>query len=414
MSRPNRRISRQIFLGGLASTTVFVGAPAILRAEDAVKIGFLGPLSGALAFVGQTNQNCLSLAVDEVNAAGGVGGRKLVIVAEDSQMSTRTTLEKARKLFDSDGVEMITGAVLPSEREAMLAVATSAKKLVFYPNFDEGRCHPSLVTTGLSVGQSVRPVVAWLASNVGRSIYILVSDIGTNRDVLVPTIKEMIEAKGGRVAGVQFFPFGTRDFGPALQQVKEAEADMVWHGIADDPVTFIKQYKSFEMKPQLATNLAHELIAVATEGAATGALSAESYFMSIDNASNQKMLDAYHQRYAASIGRVVRGKTVVLPMGERTYVTLKVWAEAARIAGNLEVDKIARLYHSWKSRHRAARCASTPPVTSSARRFWAAFSLTMELKRSRGSGDLPRNVSPEALHGIAGGCGGRRLGVDGG
>jgi ABC-type branched-subunit amino acid transport system substrate-binding protein len=255
-------------------------------------------------------------------------------------MSTRTTLEKARKLFSSDGVEMITGAVLPSEREAMLSVATATKKLVFYPNFDEGRCHPSLLTTGLSVGQSVQPVVAWLASNIGKSIYILASDIGTNRDVLVPSIKQTIESKGGKVAGVQFFPFGTRDFGPALQQVKAAGVDMVWHGIGDDPVTFVKQYKSFDMKPQLATNLAHESIAVATEGAATGALSAESYFMSIENPTNRKVLEAYNQRYAASVGRLVRGKTVVLPMGERTYVALKVWAGAVGLADSLDVEKI--------------------------------------------------------------------------
>jgi branched-chain amino acid transport system substrate-binding protein len=94
------------------------------------------------------------------------------------------------------------------------------------------------------------------------------------------------------------------------------------------------------MKPQLVTNLVHESIAAATEGAATGALSVESYFMSIDNSANRKLLDAYTARYSASIGRAVRGKTVVLPMGERTYVSLKIWAEAVRLAGSLDADKI--------------------------------------------------------------------------
>jgi ABC-type branched-subunit amino acid transport system substrate-binding protein len=340
VSDAKHMMGRRIVLRGLASSAALISAPAILRAEDTIKVGFLGPLSGALAFVGQTNQNCLALAVDEANAAGGLNGRKLEIVAEDSQMSTRTTLEKARKLFGSDGVAMITGAVLPSEREAMLSVATSAKKLVFYPNFDEGRCHPSLVTTGLAVNQSIPPTVDWLTANVGKSIYVLASDLGTNRDVLIPAIKSAIEAKGGRVAGVQLFPFGTRDFGPALQQVKEASVDMVWHAIGDDPVTFVKQYRSFDMKPQLVTNLVHESIAAATEGAATGALSVESYFMSIDNSANRKLLDTYTARYSASIGRAVRGKTVVLPMGERTYESLKIWAEAVRLAGSLDADKI--------------------------------------------------------------------------
>lgn len=338
--RATDSISRRRLLGGLASATALIGAPAILRAEDVVKIGFLGPLSGALAFVGQTNHNCLTLAVDELNAAGGAGGRRIEIVAEDSQMSTRTTLEKARKLFGPDGVAMITGTVLPSEREAILTVGASVKKLLFHPNFDEGRCHPFLATTGLAIDQSVVPAVAWLAANSGKSIYVLASDLGTNRDVLVPAIKAAIEARGGKLAGVQFFPFGTRDFGPAFQQVKDSGADIVWHGIGDDPVTFVKQYRSFEMKPQLATNLIHESIAAATEGAAAGGLNVESYFMSIDTPANKAMLAAYDKRFAASVRRVVRGTTVVLPHGERTYTAVKLWADAVRRAGSLDAEKI--------------------------------------------------------------------------
>jgi branched-chain amino acid transport system substrate-binding protein len=341
MSRATHLLNRRrLLLAGAASTAALIGAPAILRAAEVVKIGFLGPLSGPLAFVGQTNQNCLTLAVDEVNAAGGAAGRQIEIVTEDSEMSTRTTLEKARKLFGPDGVAMITGTVLPSEREAILTVAASAKKLLFHPNFDEGRCHPRLVTTGLTINQSVNPAIEWLASNAGKSIYVLASDLGTNRDVLVPAIKTSIEAKGGKLAGVQFFPFGARDFGPAFQQVRESGADIVWHGIGDDPVTFVKQYKSFEMKPQLATNLIHESIAAATEGAAAGGLSVEDYFMSIDTPSNKAMLAAYDKRFAASVRRTVRGTTVVLPHGERTYVALKLWADAVRRAGSLDTDKI--------------------------------------------------------------------------
>jgi ABC-type branched-subunit amino acid transport system substrate-binding protein len=85
VSHAIRRTSRRALLGGLAATTALVCKPAILRAQDSIKIGFLGPLSGALAFVGQTNQNCLELAVDEVNTSGGISGRKLIVIAEDTR-----------------------------------------------------------------------------------------------------------------------------------------------------------------------------------------------------------------------------------------------------------------------------------------------------------------------------------------
>jgi branched-chain amino acid transport system substrate-binding protein len=340
MSRSQPGLTRRKLIGATAASAGALSFPAILRAADTVKVGFLGPLSGALAFVGQTNQNCLTLAVEEINASGGIGGRKVEVVAEDSQMSTKTTVDKARKLIASDLVEAITGCVLPSEREAILSIAAPAQKMVLYPNFDEGRCHPNLLTTGLATNQSVVPAVGWLAKNVGKSAYALVSDLGTNRQFFVPMLKAALEAQGGELAGVQYFPFGTRDFGPALQQVKAANPAMVWHAIGDDPVTFVKQYKSFEMKPQLVTALAHESIAVATEGAAVGALSTESYFMSIDTPANRKLLDTYTARYSDFARRFVRGKAVVLPHGERTYVAAKVWAEAARSAGSTEIGKV--------------------------------------------------------------------------
>ncbi|MGH8429432.1 MAG: ABC transporter substrate-binding protein, partial [Solimonas sp.] len=269
-----RKVTRRTALKGLGGSAAgFVSAlgfPAILRAADTVKVGFLGPLSGALAFVGQTSQNCLNLAVSEINEAGGIGGRKLEVIAEDSQMSTKVTLDKARKLYQSDGVIALTGLVLPSEREAALSVAVQAKRFVFFPNFDEGRCHPNLICTGLASNQSTIPMVQWLTKNVGKTAYVIASDLATNRDVFVTAFKAELEKQGGRLVGVQFFPFGTRDFGPALQQVGAAGPDLVWHAIGDDPITFVKQYHSFGMKPQLVTPLVHESIAAATEDASIG------------------------------------------------------------------------------------------------------------------------------------------------
>jgi ABC-type branched-subunit amino acid transport system substrate-binding protein len=326
-----------VLAAGLAGVTAF---PAILRAADPIKIGFLGPLSGALAFVGQTNQNCLNLAVSEINEAGGITGRKLEVIAEDSQMSTKTTLDKARKLFQSDGVVAVTGMVLPSEREAALSIAVQAKRHVLYPNFDEGRCHPNLICTGLSTNQSTIPMVQWLAKNVGKKIYVVASDLATNRDIMLNSLKTELEAQGGTLAGAQFFPFGTRDFGPALQQVAAANPDIVWHAIGDDPITFVKQYHSFGMKPQLVTPLVHESIAAATEDASIGNIGVESSYMSVDTEANRAFVEAYSKRFADFTPRRVRGKVVILPHGEKTYVSAKLLAEAIRLGGGTDYDAL--------------------------------------------------------------------------
>jgi ABC-type branched-subunit amino acid transport system substrate-binding protein len=336
----SRAMTRRRF-GGLTVAAV-TGFPAIVQAATPIKIGFLGPLSGALAFVGQTNQNCLALAVSEINEAGGIEGREVEVIAEDSQMSTKTTLDKARKLYQSDGVVAITGLVLPSEREAALAVAATAKRVVFFPNFDEGRCHPNLITTGLAANQSTVPMVQWLAKNVGKTAYIIASDLATLRGVSAVILKEELERQGGRLVGAQYFPFGTRDFGPALQQVAAAKPDIVWHAIGDDPITFVKQYHSFGMKPQLATPLVHESIAAATEEASIGNIGVESSYMSVDTPANRAFVDAYSKRFADFTPRRVRDKVVILPHGEKTYVSMKLLAEAIKLGGGTDLEALRR------------------------------------------------------------------------
>ena len=93
----SRKVSRRR-LGSLAAGAAAVaGFPAIVRAADPVRIGFLGPLSGALAFVGQTNQNCLNLAVSEINEQGGILGRKVEVVAEEWVLSVKAERPFERK-----------------------------------------------------------------------------------------------------------------------------------------------------------------------------------------------------------------------------------------------------------------------------------------------------------------------------
>lgn len=332
---------RRLLKAGTAAATAFA-FPGILRAADTVRIGLLAPLSGALALVGQSNQNCLAIAVDEINAAGGLAGRKLEIVAEDSQMSTKVSVDKARKLFTQDNVVAVTGMVLPSEREALLSVAAAAQGLVIHPNFDEGRCHRHLITTGLAANQATAPMARWLTGHAGKTIAIVASDLGTNREVLGRMFKASFEQAGGQVQSIQYFPFGTRDFGPALQQIQAAKPDIVWHAIGDDPVTFIKQYASFGMKPQLVSQLAHESIAAATDGAAAGAITVESSFMSVDTPANKALIAAYDRRYADFTPRRVRGHVTMLPHNERTYVAAKLLAEAARRGGGIGFDEIRK------------------------------------------------------------------------
>lgn len=336
----NRRDFSRTMLLGAAASLAAATVPRFARAAAPLRIGLLAPLSGPLTRVGQTNRNCAALAVDEINAAGGLLGRPLQLSVEDTQMSTAVTLEKARQLFLRDDVAMITGMVLPSEREAALQAARPARKLIVYPNFDEGRCDPQLLTTGLAASQRIEPLIAWLMRDGGRSVCAVVSDIGSNRKVLIPQLQAAVARHGGKFLGVYWLPFGTRDYGAVLQQVASAGPQIVWHSIGDDPVTFVKQYRSFAMKPQLVTDIAHESLSIATTGASTGTIGVSSYFMSIENPENQAFLTRYTARYADARDPRLGRYAVVLPHGENTYAGIRLFAEAVKSAGSVDADRI--------------------------------------------------------------------------
>lgn len=333
-------MDRRTLLRGAAAGIAASAAPALVRASEPMRIGMLAPFSGPLARVAETNRNCLKLAVDEINAAGGLLGQPLKIIAEDTQMSAKVALDKARKLLIGDGVSLITGMVLPFEREAALQVAGRVQRLVIFPNFDEGRCHPLLLTTGLSSNQRVDPLIDWAAKDGGKTFFVLVSDIGSNRSVLVPQIQAAVERSGGKLIGTRFFPFGTRDYGPVLQQIQGLAPDVVWHSIGDDPVSFVKQYHSFGMKPQLVTDITHESLAMATEGASAGNVGVSPYFMGVPTPENQRFLDAYTKQFSESTPLRVGGHVVMLPHGESTYTGVKLFAAAVAKTGRADASSI--------------------------------------------------------------------------
>ncbi len=168
-------ITRRTALKGIGLTVAAAGSrigfPSILKASDTVKVGFLAPFTGMGAFVGPYLQNCFTLAVEEINAQGGAGGRKIEYIVEDTQSTTKGVIDKTRKLIGKDNADVLMGSVYSFERQAALSVSARSKKLLIYPTFYEGgECEKYLVCTGQVPNQSIDRFVPWLAKNYGKSI----------------------------------------------------------------------------------------------------------------------------------------------------------------------------------------------------------------------------------------------------
>jgi len=221
--------SRRTVIKGLGAAAAVgaIGMPTILRAADQVRIGFMAPMTGDEALLGQTQHQCYQLAIDDLNAAGGIAGREIVSIVEDDETNTKATIDKARKLIGQDNVDVIIGLLASFERQAAMSVTIPAKKLLIYPTYYEGGdCNHYLVNTGQLPNQQIDPMVAYLVKNVGKTIYVLGHDYSWPRGS-TEQMKKALEPLGGKVIGADFFPFGTQDFGPTFATVKAAKPDIV-------------------------------------------------------------------------------------------------------------------------------------------------------------------------------------------
>lgn len=330
-------VTRRTTLKALAGTTAFAGAglsaPAILRAADKVKIGFLSALTGLETILGETQLNCFKLAVEEINAGGGAGGREIEYVVEDDQTTTKGAIEKARKLLSKDKVNVIIGLIASLEHVAVRSVTTPAKRLLMYTTYYEGGvCEKYFVATGQVPNQQIDPMTKWLTKNVGKTVYVLGSDYIWPRKS-TEAVDAAFKANGGSMVGAEFFPFGTQDFGPALEKVKAAKPDMVWIMVAGaDGVTALKQYRSFGMTPQLVSNGLDEIYSFAHPDLTEGSISNQAYFMGLDTPKNKEFVAKYRKEFGAD--------KPINAIGEAAYDAAWLYALAVAKAGSTEDDKV--------------------------------------------------------------------------
>ncbi|MFK3668272.1 substrate-binding protein [Ochrobactrum teleogrylli] len=327
-------ISRRNLLIGAGTAAAITGFPGILRAADDIKVGFCTAMTGLQTILGETQLNCFKLAVDQINAAGGVGGRRLSYVVEDNATTTRGSIEKTRKLLFQDNVEAIIGMITSLERQAALTVSASAKKLLIYPTYYEGgECNPYLICTGQIPNQAVAPFYPWLMKNVGKSVYILGSDYVWPQKT-ADEIATAATFSGGEVKGKEFFPFGTTDFGPVLERVRAANPDMVWCLFAGaDAVSFIKQYSGYGLSAKLVSNGIDEIFTAGLSGSEVeGIIVNQSYFSALQTPASQTFVESYRTAFGAN--------TVVNAIGESTYAGVWLYAKAVEAAGSTETEKV--------------------------------------------------------------------------
>ncbi len=269
---------------------------------DDIKVGVLFSLSGALAVTEKGMANATLLAIEEINANGGINGRKLKAVQEDLASEPSVAATKAKKLLQQDKVAAIVGGYTSASRQAMLPIVEQYNGVLVYPTFYEGEEYSeNIIYTGATPNQQLQEFVPWLIKNVGKKVYFIGSDyvypVETNKQV-----KELLKMNGGEVVGEQYVPLGQSEFASVINKIKEAKPNLIFSDLVGDSVAaFYKQYKSYGLDPA-AMPIASPVTAeseIVSMGAdvAKGHISSAAYFQSVNTPENKKFVEAYQTKY---------------------------------------------------------------------------------------------------------------------
>ncbi|MCU0937556.1 MAG: ABC transporter substrate-binding protein [Burkholderiaceae bacterium] len=260
--RPNRRRILQTSMT-LAAVSA-LGTPALLRAQtEKIKIGHLTPMTGFLGALGEYSVMGIKMATEEINAAGGVMGRQLDVMSEDS-VNPSVAASKAQRMIERDGVAVLMGEISSASALTIAQVAARNKKLFMSigarsdvlrgKDCNRYTFHVDIPVTVMvnAVGQSlVRDDMVR-----GKKFFSLTADYLFGHD-LAKAAKRFFAANGGNLIGDELVPTDVTDFSPYLLKIRQARPDVVSLNLAGNQVTnFVKQYAEFGLPyPVVGFNL---------------------------------------------------------------------------------------------------------------------------------------------------------------
>ncbi len=309
------------------------------RAAEPAKVGVLQSLTGTMAISEVTVKNAEMLAIEEINASGGVLGRKIQPIVEDGASDPAMFSQKAQKLIQQDKVVTVFGGWTSASRKAMLPVFERFKNLLWYPvQFEGNECSPNIMYSGAQPNQQILPALDWAFEKGDKRIFLLGSDYVFPRTANL-ILKKHIVQRGGAVAGEEYVPLGGTDFSAVITKIRLAHPQIVFNTLnGDSNVSFFKQMAGTGMPPSklpvMSFSIAEQEAKAMGPSLVAGSYAAWNYFQSLDNALNKKFIAAYRKKFGAD--------SVVDDPMVHGYVDVLIWAAAVKKAGTFETNAVRK------------------------------------------------------------------------
>ena len=352
-------MKRRDLLATVPAGMAAVAAPALLSSAahaqaGPIKVGVLHSLSGTMAISETVLKDTVLMAIDELNAKGGLLGRKLEAVVVDPASNWPLFAEKARQLISQDKVAAVFGCWTSVSRKSVLPVFEQLNSLLFYPVQYEGEeLSKNVFYTGAAPNQQAIPAVEYLMSKDGGEAKRWVL-LGT--DYVYPRttnkiLRAFLKSKGVAEADImeEYTPFGHADYQTIIAKIKkfagEGKRTAVVSTInGDSNVPFYKELGNQGLKatdvPVVAFSVGEEELRGVDTKPLVGHLAAWNYFMSLKNPANDDFVKKW-TAYAKAKGIAGhKDKPITNDPMEATYIGFNMWAQAVAKAKSVETDKV--------------------------------------------------------------------------
>jgi len=341
---PSSRRRSVLKAGAAVAGAAALGFPAIVRSQSGpIKIGHLTPMTGFLGALGNWAVLGIKMAQEEINASGGVMGRQLEIVSEDS-VNPATAATKAQRMYERDGAEVLIGEISSASAQTIMQVAERNKRLFMSTGARSDAlrgklCNRYTFHVDIPVTVMVNAEGQGLMRDgliKGKRIFAITSDYLFGHD-LAKAAKKFITANGGTVIADELVSTDTTDFSPYLLKVRQAKPDLIATNLGGNQVTnFVKQYSEFGLPFPVAGFNLNTADAWAAGRGNLGGIWPTVWHQDIDTPGTKAFVAAFRKKY----GKTPENHAWI------EYVSLKAMAQAMTATKSTDTDKLIAYFET--------------------------------------------------------------------
>lgn len=333
-----RRRALALLAAGLSGGAAVWAALGGTSERAPIRVGVLHSLTGTMAISERAVADATLLALEAINASGGLlGGRKVVPVAADGASSPDIFAREAERLILRDKVSVIFGCGTSASRRTVLPVLEQHNHLLFYPVGYEGlEMSPAVIYTGAAPNQQILPAVKWAMDHLGTSFFLVGSDQVFARTAAA-IIMDQVAALGGVVVGEEYALLGDTDFRTIVRRIVGTQPAVILNTVeGDSNIAFFSALRaagvSAATMPTLSFSLTENEIQAMDRSLVAGDYTALNYFQSIDNPENRRFVQQFQARFGAH-------RAVGDPM-QAAFFGVHLWAQAVEQAGTESVRAV--------------------------------------------------------------------------